>query len=127
MAKKEFTYRGLTMDELIALSDNEFIELLPARQRRSMKRGDLEPHKKLLKDIRKGKKNIKTHCRNFIILPEMVDKVIKVHNGKAFLDIMIQPEMVGHYLGEFALTRHKVSHSAPGVGATRSSSAVSVR
>jgi len=40
---------------------------------------------------------------------------------------MIEPEMIGHYLGEFAGTRKGVSHSAPGIGATRSSAALSVK
>ena len=54
-------------------------------------------------------------------------KVIGVYKGKEFVRIEIMPEMIGHYLGEFSLTRSKVAHNAPGVGATRSSSAVSVR
>ena len=62
-----------------------------------------------------------------IIIPDMIDKTIKVHNGKEFVQLIIMPEMLGHRLGEFSLTRKKISHSAPGVGATRSSSAVSVR
>ncbi|MFH1409833.1 MAG: 30S ribosomal protein S19 [Nanoarchaeota archaeon] len=127
MAKKEFTYRGKTLDELRMLDEKEFMALLPARQRRSLRRSSCESHKKLVNDIRKGKKNIETHCRDCIILPEMVEKTIKIHNGKTFVAIIIQPEMLGHYLGEFALTRNKVTHNAPGVGATRSSSAISVR
>ncbi|MBL7054846.1 ribosomal protein S19 family protein, partial [Candidatus Woesearchaeota archaeon] len=36
-------------------------------------------------------------------------------------------EMIGHYLGEFAMTRQRVAHSAPGIGATRSSGSLSVK
>jgi len=43
------------------------------------------------------------------------------------LPVKIDEEMLGHYLGEFALTRKRVAHNAPGVGATRSSASVSVR
>jgi len=50
-----------------------------------------------------------------------------IHNGKTFQEITINVEMIGRYLGEFVLTRQKVAHSAPGVGATKSSAAVSVR
>ncbi len=127
MAKKEFTYRGKTLDELKKLSLSEFILLLPSRQRRSLKRGLTEQQKKLLKQIKENKNDVKTHCRDMIILPEMVGKTIRVHNGKEFIPVVIQNEMIGHYLGEFALTRKKVEHSAPGIGATRSSAALSVK
>lgn len=127
MVKKEFTYKGKTLDELKKMSLNEFAELVPARQRRSLKRGLTEQQKILLGNIRKGKKNIETHCRDMIILPEMIDRVIKVHSGKTFMPVTIQNEMIGHYLGEFVLTRKKVAHSAPGIGATRSSASLSVR
>jgi len=62
-----------------------------------------------------------------IIVPEMIGKRIMIHNGKTFQEITINVEMIGRYLGEFVLTRQKVAHSAPGVGATKSSAAVSVR
>ncbi len=127
MVKKEFTYYGKTIEELKKLSLNEFAELAPASIRRSLKRGFSDPQKKLLKKIKNKESNIKTHCRNMIILPEMVDSAVNVHNGKSFIKIVIQPEMVGHYLGEFVSTRSRVSHSAPGIGATRSSAALSVK
>ena len=50
-----------------------------------------------------------------IILPSFVGLMIKIHNGKAFQDIMIKEQMIGHRLGEFALTRTKVKHGAVGV------------
>ncbi len=127
MAKKEFTYRGKTVEELKALSLNEFMELVPARERRSLKRGFTEQQKILLKRIRAKKKNIETHCKDIIILPEMIGITIRIHKGKEFVPVMIQEEMVGHYLGEFVTTRGKVEHSAPGIGATRSSAALSVK
>lgn len=127
MAKKEFAYRGKTLDELKSLSLNEFAKLLPSRQRRSLERGLTEQQKKLLERIKKGKKNPETHCRDMIIFPEMVGIMVKIHDGKTFVPLMITAEMVGHYLGEFALTRKRVAHSAPGVGATKSSASISVR
>ncbi len=127
MAKKEFTYRGKTLEDLKKLSLNELAVLLPSRQRRSFKRGLIEQEKILLKDVRKNEPNIKTHCRDAIILPEMVGKTIKVHNGKEFIPVIIIEDMIGHYLGEFSMTRKKVMHSAPGIGATRSSAALSVK
>ena len=132
MAKKVFTYKGKTLEELKKLSLKELIELLPSKQRRSLKRGFTDYQKKLLDKIKKNKegkhkKTIKTHCRNMIILPDMVGMTILVHDGKSFTQVNIQEEMIGHCLGEFTLTRKKVSHSAPGVGATRSSASISVR
>ena len=127
MAKKEFTYRGKTLEELKKMSINEFKELLPARQRRSLKRGLNDQQKIFLKKVRNKEEGIETHCRGMIILPEMVGFMIKVHNGKEFAAVRITEEMMGHYLGEFAITRHKVEHSAPGIGATRSSASLSVK
>ena len=127
MVKKEFTYRGKTVEELSKLSVNELALILPSRQRRTLKRGFTDQQKILLKKIRNNEKNIETHCRDLIILPEMVGKTIKVHRGKEFVPISIEPDMVGHYLGEFALTRKRVEHSAPGIGATRSSASLSVK
>ena len=127
MAKKEFTYRGKTLEELKNLSLNELAELLPARQRRLIKRGLTEQQKILMKKMKGNDDNIKTHCRDAIVLPEMIGKKIKIYSGKEFIQIMIVEDMIGHYLGEFVLTRHRVEHSAPGIGATRSSAALSVK
>jgi len=127
MVKKEFTYYGKTLEELKKLSLTEFAELAPARVRRSLKRGLTEQQKILLKKIKNKEKDIKTHCRNMVILPEMVGTALRIHNGKEFVKTVIQEEMIGHYLGEFILTRKGVSHSAPGIGATRSSAALSVK
>ena len=127
MAKKEFLYYGKTVDELKEMSLDDFAAISNSRVRRSLARGMPEEHKKVLKRLRAGKKNVETHCRDMIIIPEMIGHTIKVHNGKSFEPVNIIIEMVGHYLGEYALTRKKLAHSAPGVGASRSSSAVSVK
>ncbi|MBU0472011.1 MAG: 30S ribosomal protein S19 [Nanoarchaeota archaeon] len=123
---KEFLYRGKKLEELQNLSIKEFSELVPSRQRRKIRRGLSEEEKKLIEKLHK-KNNVKTHLRDMIILPFMVGKTIKVHNGKEFKQFIIQEEMIGHIMGEYVLTRKKSEHSAPGVGATRSSSSVSVR
>ncbi len=103
----------------------KFMELLPARQRRRLKRGFNAREKKLLQKIERVKNGekvkLRTHARDMIILPEMVGLTIEVHNGKEFIPVTIKEEMIGHYLGEFALTRKPVKHGSPGVGATRSS------
>jgi len=116
MAKKIFTYRGKTLEELNKLSMNELAELFTARVRRSIHRGFSPDQKKFIKKT-KEKKIVKTHFRDVPILPHMVGKTIKVHIGNAFNDVIIDQEMIGHFLGEFALTRKKTGHSSPGVGA----------
>ncbi len=126
MAKKEFSYRGKSLEELKNMSINDFAELAPARQRRSLKREATDSQKIFMNKVMK-KNNIKTKCRDVIIIPQMIGKNIRIHNGKEFIPVLIQPEMIGHYLGEFVLTRKKVAHHAPGVGATRSSASLSVR
>ena len=127
MAKKEFTLKGKTAEELKKMSLNELAQLLPARQRRTIKRGFTDQQKILLKKLRDNNKNLETHCRDMIILPEMIGATIKIHQGREFMSLVIEPDMVGHYLGEFALTRKRVTHSAPGIGATRSSASLSVK
>jgi len=123
---KEFRYRGHALSELQNMDIKELVKLLPSRQRRSLKKLSNE-HKTFLEKIRVSKKIIKTHLRDTIILPYMVGKTICVHNGKEFFPVRIVEAMIGHYLGEFSLTRRRVEHSAPGIGATRSSAAVSVK
>ncbi|ACS89358.1 MULTISPECIES: 30S ribosomal protein S19 [Thermococcus] len=130
--KKEFKYRGYTFEELINMSLEDLSKLLPSRQRRSLKRGLTPEQKKLLRKIRlakkgKYKKPIRTHSRDMVILPEMVGMMIYVHNGKEFVPVQIREEMIGHYIGEFALTRKRVQHGSPGVGATRSSMFVAIK
>ena len=124
---KEFIFRGKKLDEIKQLSVQDFAKMLPSRERRKVKRGFTEQEKNFLEDLRAGAKDPKTHCRDMIVLPEMLAKLIKVYNGKEFVPVQIEPEMLGHRLGEFAQTRRKVSHSAPGIGATRSSASLSVR
>ena len=123
---KEFRYRGYTLEELQKMSLEQLAELLPARERRKIKRGFTEQELKLLRKLRK-KGTARTHCRDMIVLPEMVGKVIFVHNGKEFVRAEIKPEMIGHRLGEFAQTRKFEKRSGPGVGATRSSKFVPLK
>lgn len=121
--KAEFRFCGLTEEELRVLSIEELLPLLTSRMRRTMNRGLTKLQNKLLNDVNTTEKGnaIKTHCRNMIILPSFIGHRLDVYNGHEFQRVDIEPHMVGHYLGEFALTRKKVKHTGPGVGATRSS------
>ncbi|XP_029421307.1 40S ribosomal protein S15 isoform X2 [Nannospalax galili] len=104
----------------------QLMQLYSARQRRRLNRGLRRKQHSLLKRLRKAKKEappmekpevVKTHLRDMIILPEMVGSMVGVYNGKTFN----QPEMIGHYLGEFSITYKPVKHGRPGIGATHSS------
>lgn len=120
--KKEFTYRGHTLNELQKMSLDEILPLLSARARRSYVRGLNEEEQVFVDRLLKGDKPVlKTHRREIVILPSFVGKKVAVYNGKEYNEVEIKPEMIGHYLGEFSLTRRSVKHSGPGVGATRSS------
>ncbi len=121
--KKEYRFHGLTIDEVKELSMDDLLPLLPSRMRRSLKRGFTPRQNKLYKDIQKASDDviIRTHVRDMVILPSFVGHKIAIHNGNEFQEVKIEPDMIGHYLGEFALTRKKVKHTGPGVGATRSS------
>lgn len=123
---KEFMFRGKTIDELKKMSIKDFAALLKARDRRSLLRGLTEQQKCVIEKLKKNQQP-ETHSREMIILPEMVNKTVKVHNGKNFVSVAITNDMLGHRLGKFALTRKRVEHHAPGIGATRSSASLSVK
>ena len=123
---KQFTYRGLSQKELEDLSLDKLLKLFPARARRSLTRGINDNKRKLIEEIKAAKlgklKNpINTHLRDVLILPAMIGVTVNVYSGKEFLPVTITTEMIGHYLGEYVITNKRVSHGAPGVGASRSS------
>ena len=124
---KELKWRGMNEETVKALSAEDFLKLIPARRRRSLKRGLTEDQGALMKKLAKGEKNIKTHSRNMVITPSMLGETIGVYTGKAYVPVLITLEMLGHCLGEFALSRKMVTHSSAGVGSTRSSKAVTAR
>ncbi|KAH8252649.1 hypothetical protein KR200_006253, partial [Drosophila serrata] len=127
---KKFTYRGVDLDQLLDMPNNQLVELMHSRARRRFSRGLKRKPMALIKKLRKAKKEappnekpeiVKTHLRNMIIVPEMTGSIIGVYNGKDFGQVEVKPEMIGHYLGEFALTYKPVKHGRPGIGATHSS------
>ncbi|MFC7020236.1 MULTISPECIES: 30S ribosomal protein S19 [Haloarcula] len=129
----EFSFRGHTLDELQDMALDEVAELLPARQRRSITRGLTEEKHKLLEKARDAEEEatandpIRTHLRDMPVVPEMVGLTFAVHNGQDFERVKVEPEMLGHYLGEFQLTRTSVEHGQAGIGATRSSKFVPLK
>ena len=130
--KKEFLYRGHTMEQLLSMplypvddepDSDSIVGLLSARARRSFDRGLPQENEHLRQRVRRAREGqvVRTHRRDMVILPEFVGKTIGIHNGQGFNEIEIKPEMIGHFLGEFGITRNSVTHSGPGVGATKSS------
>jgi len=129
----EFTYRGHTLDELQEMTLEEVAELLPARQRRTITRG-LSVQQEKLRDraAAAGQQEtandpIRTHLRDMPVLPEFVGLTFEVYTGQSFERVRVEPEMIGHYLGEFQLTRTSVEHGQAGIGATRSSKFVPLK
>ena len=122
---KLITYRGKTIEELRALDTREFAKLVKSRTRRAILRqsSTIESFISKCDEYKKKGKPIKTHLRDIVIVPKLVDTNVMIHNGKTFLPITLTIEMLGHRLGEFAITRQKVKHGAAGIGATKSSMA----
>ena len=129
----EFTYRGHTLEELQEMSVEEVAALLPARMRRTIERGLTEEQEKLLETVREADPEetadnpIRTHLRDMPILPEFVGLTFSVYTGQEFERVDVDEEMIGHYLGEFQLTRTSVEHGQAGIGATRSSKFVPLK
>jgi len=121
--KREFSYRGKSLAELQALSLADLAKILDARARRSIRRGFNDETSRFFERMSSTpvEKTVRTHCRDALVLPAHVGRKVAVHNGKEFKEVEVRPEMIGHYYGEFALTRRFEKHSGPGVGATRSS------
>jgi len=122
---KEYLYRGIPLEELQKLDVREVAKYLPSRSRRSVLRhfDIIEKFVKRCQVAVEQKKKIRTHLRDMIVVPRLVGMSIHVYTGKLFNEVKITHQMIGHRLGEFALTRQRVQHGSPGIGATKSSSA----
>jgi len=85
---------------------------------RSVKKGpfiDIHLQKKVEEAVASNsRKPIKTWSRRSTVLPEMVGLTMAIHNGKQHVPILITENMVGHKLGEFAVTRTFRGHAASG-------------
>jgi len=129
----EFTYRGHTVEDLSAMDVDEVAALLPARMRRTLERGFTDAQEKLLAKAEAADPEetanapIRTHLRDMPILPEFFGLTFSVYTGQEFERVQVEPEMIGHYLGEFQLTRNSVEHGQAGIGATRSSKFVPLK
>ncbi len=119
--KKEFTYKGMNIEELKKLDVREFAKFVPSRQRRTILRNFQKIEDFLNKSkikLARGKK-IKTHQRDLVVVPGMIGMNIQVYNGRAFVNFEVTGEMLGHKFGEFSMTRARIKHGSAGVGATK--------
>ena len=121
--RKEFTYRGKTLEELKKLDVREFSKYIKSGPRRSVLRQFQQIEDFISRAKVKINKNkpVRTHERSLVIVPEMVGMKVNIHDGKNFAPVNITGEMLGHRLGEFAMTRGRVKHSKAGIGATKGS------
>merc|ERR1712013_682282 len=126
---RKFTYRGVDLDQLLDMNNEQLMELFVCRIRRKFSRGLKRKPMALIKKLRKKKEApanekpdvVKTHLRNMVIVPEMTGSIVGVYNGKVFTQVEVKPVMIGHYLGEFSISYKPVKHGRPGIGATHSS------
>ena len=127
--KKQFTFRGKTLEELKQMETREFAKYLDSTKRRAVLRQSdiIEKFIKKCEKRQAKSRSILTQDRSLVIVPKMIDLTIQIYNGKNYISIKITQEMLGHRLGEFVPTRTKVQHGAPGIGATKSSAAMSVK
>ena len=121
--KKQFTYRGKTVEELKQLDVREFAKYAPARQKRTILRQfqEIENFINRAKEKITKNKQIRTHLRGMIVTPQLVGMKIQIHSGNKFVPVEITGEMLGHVFGEFAPTRGRIKHGSAGVGATKGS------
>jgi len=121
VVKKQVMFRGHSVEDLKKIDVREFAKFLKSRQRRSALRqfNKIEDFVKRCQKKIENKKPIRTHDRDIIIVPQMVGMKIAIHDGRTFQPVEIIGEMLGHYLGEFSLTRGKVKHGAAGIGSTK--------
>merc|ERR1712180_220504 len=99
---RKFTYRGVDLDQLLDMNNEQLMELFVCRIRRKFSRGLKRKPMALIKKLRKKKKEAPA-------------------NEKVFTQVEVKPEMIGHYLGEFSISYKPVKHGRPGIGATHSS------
>ena len=96
---RKFTYRGVDLDQLLDMNNEQLMELLPCRIRRKFGRGLKRKPMALIKKLRTKKKEcpvnekpdvVKTHLRDMVVVPEMTGSIVGVYNGKTFNQVEIK-------------------------------------
>jgi small subunit ribosomal protein S19 len=115
---KVFKFKGKSLEELQNMSLEELSLLLPSRERRKINRGFTEQEQIFLKNLEAGQKKLKTHCRDMIVLPNMIGKKISIYSGKEFVDVMIVGEMIGYRFGQLVPSKKIAVHTTMGAKKT---------
>lgn len=123
--------KGITLETLAALPPLEQLKYARSKIRRSMLREYGGNHMVRIRRRIEAKivagKQLKTGCRDLIVLPHYVGHTFKVHNGRIYEPLLILPVHVYRRLGQFAAsTRPEVKHGQLGKGATQASKKVSL-
>ncbi len=134
---KKFIYRGHELKNILEMSMDAQVKLMRSRQRRRFAHGIQNKYDRLIKKVRKQIKDrssaeekplpVRTHLRNCIIVPEMVQGVLEVYSGKYWNTVEVRSDMIGTYLGEYSMSYKPIRHGKVGVGATRSSKFTSLK
>lgn len=124
---KKFTYQGIELEELKIMELSKLKDLLPSHLRRHIKRGFSESEFKLIQQCKNNENDIRTQCRNMMILPVMFGKTIGIHNGCQYVEVEIKPEMISRRFKDLVPTKTSKAHGKPGVGATSSSKFVPLK
>merc|ERR1712214_64568 len=108
---RKFTYRGLELDDLLKLPTESLESLFRSRIRRKLRRSKGFKGK----NLKPGEKPpmIKTHLRNCVVTPEMIGSIVGVYTGKEYKPVEVKFDMIGKYLGEFAMTYNPTLHNRP--------------
>lgn len=110
---KKFEYRGIDLEKLLELNKKDLVELLHSRQRRRFNRGVPSKYQRLVKKLRKAKKEtaafekpatVNTHLRDMVVMPEMIGSVVGVYNGKQFNAVEVKVRPTG--VAVVVCTRH---------------------
>merc|ERR1712056_1869 len=121
---RKYTFRGMELDDLLKLNEGQMFQLFRSRIRRKLNRskGFKGKYTKLLEKLRNSKKNlqpgekppmVKIHLRNCIVTPEMIGSIVGVYTGKEYKPVEVKFDMIGKYLGEFAMTYNPTLHNRP--------------
>ena len=118
---KDKFFRGKNIEELKDVDIREFAKLVKARARRTLLRNYdvVDAFVKKCESCVARNKLIRTHDRTIIVVPKLIGMTIGVHNGKEFVRVVVMHEMLGHRLGEFAMTRKIAKHTTIGKKAVK--------
>merc|ERR1739845_221818 len=107
---RRYSFRGLELDELLKLNQDSLFQLFTSRIRRKLNRskGFKGKYQKLLEKLRNSKKNLPDGEK-----PEMIGSIVGVYTGKEYKPVEVKFDMIGKYLGEFAMTYNPTLHNRP--------------